>query len=428
MSTSLRSRRKNASKAAKAGTSSNKGETSGKSEAPGQANKTGDGQRSGFGPTGIAGAKSISKSSLRSGSSEERARVAADASGRFGNWRFGLGSRRRVGGVAPFVPPKNRLGRRMRMREWSQRGFVQLSPQKQKLRHRILPRTVIGIAFMLLSAGVGAAFSGAAFYAYYDNRLAENERTVARFVEGFDQQFTDASGALNEMQTEAVATIRSELAPLDSYVTDARGVITLPATAGPSVWLVETRDEGGRLVNGSAFAAVGHRGGTALVTSLDLVLSSTNAPNPGIDLIKGNERIPATLWAWDEDRDLALLVVDRQIPVLEIAGDKAQVDAVGGRIFALSGFGGQGATASPGVLLDHSQLGLQHTAPVGTLFMGGPLLDGQGRVVGMASGAYRPFGVDPGDVRQAPDVSGICAKILRCSEVDEGLTAETIDG
>lgn len=353
--------------------------------------------------------------------------LGAASSDRPRRW-FGLRSPRPIGGVAPFVPPKSRLGRRRRMREWSRRGFVQLSPHKQKLRHRILPRTVIGIAFMLLSAGVGAAFSGAAFYAYYDNRLAENERTVARFVEGFDQQFTDASGALNEMQLEAVSTIRSELAPLDSYVTDARGVINLPATAGPSVWLLETRDESGRLSSGAAFAVVGHRGGTALVTSHDLVVSSTNAPGPGIELVKGNERIPARLWAWDAERDLALLVVDREIPVLEIASGNAQVEAVGGRIFAMSAFGGQGATASPGVLLDHSQIGLQHTALVGTLFVGGPLLDGQGRVVGMASTAYRPFGVDPGDVRQAPDVAGICAKILRCSEADEGLTAETVDG
>ncbi len=432
MSTSLRSRRKKAKK------------------------KPEDSQQKGYGPLSMAGKKTVSKTSLKPGSgnlsdaagsdtdttdtdtdpdaavgdgrdrsSDDRAADgAADGTARIRG--IGRRSRRRVGGVAPFVPPKNRLGRRMRMREWSRRGFVQLSPHKQKLRHRILPRTVIGIAFMLLSAGVGAAFSGAAFYAYYDNRLAENERTVARFVEGFDQQFTDASGALNEMQTEAVSTIRSELEPLDSYVTDARGVVNLPATAGPSVWMVETRDEAGRLVNGAAFAVVGHRGGTALVTSHDLVLTSTTAPSPGVDLIKGNERIPARLWAWDEERDLALLVVDRQIPVLELAGSKAQVDAIGGRIFALSGFGGQGATASPGVLLDHSQLGLQHTTPIGTLFMGGPLLDGQGRVVGMASGAYQPFGVDPGDVRQAPDVAGICAKILRCSEVGEGLAPETV--
>ena len=314
------------------------------------------------------------------------------------------------------------------MREWAKQGFVPLSPGKQKLRHRILPRTVIGIAFMLMAVGVGAAFSGAAFYAYYDNRLAENERTVARFVEGFDQQFTDASGALDEMRTEAIGTIRSELAPLESHVTDARGVVNLPLSVGPSVWLVETRDEAGRPTTGSAFAIIGHQGGTALVTSFSVVMASTASPGPGIELLKGNERISAELWVWDEQRDLALLVVDRQIPVLPMAGNNAQIQSVGAPVFAIGGLGGQGATASPGTLLDHSPIGLQHTAPVGTLFAGGPLVDGEGRVLGMASTAYSPLGIDPGDVRQAPDVRAICTKILRCSEVDEDLTPDAAGG
>lgn len=330
----------------------------------------------------------------------------------------------RIGGVAPWVPPKGRLGRRLRMREWSRRGFVPLSPGRQKLRHRILPRTVIGIAFMLLAAGVGAAFSGAAFYAYYDNRLAENERTVARFVEGFDQQFTDAAGALDEMRVEAIGTIRGELEPLGEYVADAGGVVGLPATAGPSVWLVETRGSDGQVVTGSAFAVVGHRGGTALVTSYEVVRAAAVSPGPDVELLKGDQRITAEVWSWDAAHDVALLVVDAEIPTLPLAGDQAQVGAVGQRVFAMSGFGGQGASAAPGVLIDHSAIGLQHTAPVGTLYSGGPLLDGEGRVLGMASAAYSPLGVDPGVVPQAPDVSGLCAEILRCAEVDETVTPE----
>jgi S1-C subfamily serine protease len=336
--------------------------------------------------------------------------------------------RDRLGGVAPWVAPRGRLGRRLRMREWARRGFVPLSPGRQKLRHRILPRTVIGIAFMLLATAVGAAFSGAAFYAYYDDRLAENERTVARFVEGFDQQFTDAAAALDDMRTEAVGTIRDELEPLGDYVDDAGGVVGLPATAGPSVWLVETRDENGAVSVGSAFAIVGHRGGTALLTSHSVVRAATVQPGPAIELLKGDRRVSAELWAWDEERDLALVVVGEEIPILSMAGEEAQVASVGRRVFAMSGFGGQGATASPGVLVDHSSVGVQHTAPLGSLFVGGPLLDGEGRVLGMASTAYRPLGVDAGPVAQGPDIAGLCARILRCSEVDEVVSAEVVDG
>jgi len=336
----------------------------------------------------------------------------------------GQAPRQKVGGVAPYITPRKRPSGRTKLNEINRRGFVPLSPGKQKLRHRILPRTVIGISTMLMCAGIGAAFSGAAFYAYYDNRLADNEQTVARFVEGFDQQFTDAAGAIDDLRVGAISEIRSELDPLKDQITDAEGVTQLPVTIGESVWMLETRNEDGQIANGSAFAIVGHQGGTAFVTSHSLVIASTTAPSPGIDLVKGNRRVPAQLWAWDPERDLALVVVDEVVPPLKFATDSAQVSAVGGRVFAMSGVGGQGATASPGVLLDHSLAGLQHTTPVGALFVGGPLVTGEGLVVGVAADNYQPYGFDAGPVPQAPDIRSICAVVIECSEIREEVVLE----
>jgi hypothetical protein len=318
-------------------------------------------------------------------------------------------------GVAPFVPPTSRRGRTRALHRLRRQGFVPLTPGKPGLVHRILPRTVIGIAFMLLALAVGAAFSGAAFYAYYDNRLTANETTVARFVEGFDQQFTDAATLLDELRTDSIDDIRTELAPLGDYVSDANGVISLPATAGPSVWTVETLDEAGRPVLASSFAVAAHRGGTAFVTSFGPVAASTVDPAPPIELVKGDDRMVATLWAWEPEIDLAVLVVEESVPALPLANDAQQVDAVGGRLFAMSGAGGQGATASPGVLLDHSLHGLQHTAAVGTLFQGGPLLTGDGTVVGVATLDYHPYGIDQGQVLAAPDIATLCDELLRCA-------------
>ncbi len=268
---------------------------------------------------------------------------------------------------------------------------------------------------MLLAVGVGAAFSGAAFYAYYDKRLAENEESVARFVEGFDQQFNDATGALDTLRVDAIDDIRQELSPLGDYVDDANGVIGLPATAGASVWHLETRDEEGRQASGAAFAVAAHEGGTAFVTSYSLVLASVTAPNPAIELVKDGERLSAQLWTWDTEYDIAVIVVDESIPPLELATGDEQVASIGARTFALSGVGGQGATASPGVLLDQSESGLQHTAPVGSLFVGGPLLTGSGKVIGVSTLAYQPHGIDPGRVLSAPDVADLCSSILACA-------------
>lgn len=343
------------------------------------------------------------------------------------SWRERTGRKTKIGGVAPFVKPPGRFEQWKASRHWGRKGFVPLSPGREKRRHRILPRTVIGISTMLMCVGIGAAFAGAGFYAFYDNRLAENERQVSRFVDGFDEQFNDASTALDDLRVDAVDQIRDELAPLGEYTTDATGVIELPAVAGPSVWSVETKDQAGRDIVGSAFAITGHNGGTALVTSLAVVRASTAQPSPTIEVVKDGERVPAVLWAWDTKHDLALLLVEIEIPLLDMASGSEQADSLGGRIFALSGIGGQGATASPGVLLDISTSGLQHTASIGTFFEGGPLLNGGGEIIGVAIGDYQPNGIDSGDVGQAPDVTAICSRLLRCADTADSITIEVAD-
>ncbi len=335
-------------------------------------------------------------------------------------------SGKRVGGVAPTLRPPTRWQQWRTGRSVARRGFVPLSPGREKRRHRILPRTVIGISSMLLAFAVGVGLSGAAFYAYYDNRLAQNEQEVARFVDGFDQQFTDASDAIDDLRVQAVDDIRTELAPIGEYTTDAEGVIGLPATAGPSVWLVETLDDSGRPVVGSAFAVTGHEGGTALVTSLSVVRASSAGPSPAIELVKGDQRIPAELWSWDEGSDLALLVVDLPIPVLTLAPPAARTAALGTRVFAMSGFGGQGASASPGVLIDQSASGLQHTSVVGGFFEGGPLLAGGGQVIGLATTSFKPFGGVTGAIAVSPSIDQLCATLLRCADQTTGEVAVTL--
>ncbi len=336
--------------------------------------------------------------------------------------------RQRTGGVAPAVRPMNAWDRFREGRVLERRGFVALSPGRSKRRHRILPRTAIGISFMLLSLALGVAFAGAGFYAYYDNRLAANEQEIARFVEGFDEQFVDASDSLNQLRGNSLDQIRRELQPLGEFVSEQNGVVKLPSQIGPSVYQLRTTNERGALVAGTAAAVAKHQGGTALVTSYSLVKSGTITPAPGIELVKGDERIPATLWSWDAERDLALVIVDVELPRLVFASEAELTASVGSKIFAMSGTGGQGATASPGTVLDRSAWGLQHTAAIGELFAGGPLVDSDGKLIGIASVSYAPLGFTGGDVRFAPDLTGLCARLLNCADPIDPSAAEEESG
>ena len=49
---------------------------------------------------------------------------------------------------------------------------------------RLLPRSVLGITALILAAALGAAFSGAVLYAYYEYRLDTNETSIDKYVNG----------------------------------------------------------------------------------------------------------------------------------------------------------------------------------------------------------------------------------------------------
>src|SRR5690606_3294973 len=108
----------------------------------------------------------------------------------------------------------------------------------------------------------------------------------------------------------------------------------------PSVFLLETRDEAGAAVVGSAFV-VGNdpeAGTSLLLTSLDVVAAATTAPGPSILLRQGDRQLEAELWSWDRATDLAVLVVDvPDLPALPWVSDEEAGAAVGSTVFSVAG-------------------------------------------------------------------------------------------
>ena len=329
------------------------------------------------------------------------------------------GVRRRVAlhryGVAPFVQPSARRSRRKRRRDYRQLGFVELTPEPLRLRHRILPRTVLGTSLMLAALGVGAAFSGAAFYAYYDWRASESEAQSLAFAQGFEQTFTGAQEQLQRTRDDAVGEVTASLEPLRAWAEDANAVTELPAKVGGGVFLVRTLDTAGKPSVGSAFVVSSSATESLLLTSYQVVAALAAKPGPALTVEKGKDSFSAELWAWDPARDLALLKTTRGgLPQLDWAPDDARARTAGKRVYAVSGFGGQGATAAPGLAIDASAAGIRHDTPLGPEFRGAPLTNGAGQVLGVVSTAYSPTGVDPGALTFAPFITAACDKLLRC--------------
>lgn len=319
--------------------------------------------------------------------------------------------------VAPAGPPLDPaddppLGRRARRREWKQVEKQRRIDAKGQVRFPIFTRSVLVWMFIFLVAGVAFGASAAFWWSQFNSEVD----AIRVETNAFTQQVQGAASAVEGQRQAALDEI-------DGALEDARRLAepamapTIAADAAPSVFLLETRDESGAMEVGSAFV-VGNdveAGTSLLLTSLDVVAASTMAPGPEIRLRQGELDLTAELWSWDVASDLALLVVETpDLPALPWASDEVAANALGGSVFPVAGLGGQGATALHGLVADQSMAGMQITAPIGTAYRGGPLLNVDGEVLGVASTALQPLGFDPGEVHFVPPIAAACSAVIDC--------------
>lgn len=288
------------------------------------------------------------------------------------------------------------------------------APDRSSLRALVLPRTVLGMAVLILSFAVGTAASGVAFYSYYEFKKDRTEQRVAAFLEGFDKRFQAATKTIEAESANAKAEIQKELEPLRRIRAEGETLDALVKKLRPSLFFVNTLDEAGQPSVGSAFAVASDSEQTLLLTSYATVKAATRRPGPALQVRQGNDEFKAELWTWQEDKDLALVVLAKgSVPRLPFAPRDRTVKT-GERIFAVSGLGGAGGAISQGFVADVSGAGLQHDAAVGHAFQGGPLVNSEGTVLAIASRAYAPLGFTTEGVFFAPMVRAACEKVLKC--------------
>jgi S1-C subfamily serine protease len=286
--------------------------------------------------------------------------------------------------------------------------------ERTPLRERLLPRSVLGLSMLVLLASLGAAFSGSVLYAYYDYRLSRSEDKVAKYVTGFDKRFQSATSLIDTEGQQARTQIRKELEPLERVTAEGSTLDNLLKQVAPSLWFVRTLDEGGQPSVGSAFVVASDAQQTYLLGSFTTVRAATRQPGPQVFVRHGDEEIKATLWSWQEERDLALLIIPKpNQPRLPWSSDSPAA-STGDRIFAASGLGGSGGAITEGFVADVSASGVQHDAPLGPAFQGGPLLNSKGEVLGVGSRTYSPLGFANDTVYFGIPIRMACDKILRC--------------
>jgi S1-C subfamily serine protease len=285
------------------------------------------------------------------------------------------------------------------------------------LRSRV-PTTALGLATMLFFMSIASAFTGAILYAYYEYRLGQTDDRIDAFEAGFEEALDAAVGRIDEERDAAVGQIQSALDDLERFSASGETLSSLLEQAQASVWFVQTLDEAGQPSVGSAFVVFADSEQSFLLTSYTTVRAATTRPGPDITLRKGDESLGASLTSWDPANDLALLTIDRpNLPALEWASADPPTQ-VGDRVFVVSGLGTAGGSISQGFVAGVSAEGVQHDAPVGAAFQGGPLLDSNGDVLGVASRAYAPLGFPPEAVFFGVPIRSSCAQVISCPEGD----------
>lgn len=285
---------------------------------------------------------------------------------------------------------------------------------------RFVPRSVKGIVAVLLAFSVGASLSGAVLYTYYDYRKTEAEKHANAFVKNFQKRFDIATKTIKAESETAKSQIQAEIEPLKKIRAEGDTLETLVKKAAPSLFFVRSLDEAGAPSVGTGFAVASDNDQTFVLTSYTTVRAATVRPGPAIEVRQGDAVVKSTLWTWDESKDLALLIVQKgKVETLSFAA-KGSVKT-GERVFSLSALGALGGAATQGFVADVSNPGIQHDASIGPAFQGGPLLDSDGKIVGISSRTYAPLGFTTDTVWWAPPIRSACEKVLKCpSDIPTG--------
>lgn len=281
-------------------------------------------------------------------------------------------------------------------------------PQKDErsdLVDYLLPRTVVGLALWLLIFALGASISGVVFFVAYERRLVDLQNQIGATRSELEQRLNDA---ITQLQNADKAIENGVSGTVGAG--PAAAATAILTQDGPSVVTVQGTDMYGNRTSGSGFVLNSTATQSWVLTSYQLVagtIAAANggpAPPPGVTGTATPSGAPSTgpppspvatvhiagadhngnVYSWDAARNLALIVVSvGKVPSLQFSN---VVPTQGLNVWAIAASGGPfGATAASGQVTTANSARVSTDAAVGMPATGGPLVDQEGKVVGVVA-------------------------------------------
>lgn len=184
---------------------------------------------------------------------------------------------------------------------------------------------------------------------------------------------------LEAAQSEQQAAA-SRLTTLESDVNGQPDIPGTAKTASKSVFTIEVTDG-----SGSGFAVAHDGGSTLLVTNFHVVSQTYVNGGREVAVRRGGLTYGGTIIDASESNDLAVISVPRRLPVLDLVKRRP---AIGEPVLVLGSPLGLGGTVTSGIVssfrtgsgLDY----LQFSAPISPGNSGGPVVNSEGEVIGVA--------------------------------------------
>jgi putative serine protease PepD len=233
------------------------------------------------------------------------------------------------------------------------------------------------VLVVLLAAG---AVTG---YQYLNSRIGNLERQLiasgAAQEEALDEARDATDRQLHELrhqvdqQGDEVAATKNKLAAQPAAAKVAK-------QAAPSVFTVYA---GNSL--GSAFVVRSSGGHADLLTNYHVVSDEYAAGNRSVEVRRDSTSHAGQIIDVSEANDLAVIRVDAFLPTLELLTRRADV---GDPVLVLGSPNGLAGTVTSGIVSSYRDIEatdyLQFSAPISPGNSGGPVLDGRGKVLGVA--------------------------------------------
>ena len=272
----------------------------------------------------------------------------------------------------------------------------------------IVPKTLAGLALWLVLIAMGMAASGVVLFSFYQYKLNNMEQRIDQFSTEFEKDFEKRSKEFSALVKSSKAEIEKASRGAGSRTNEVNSLLE---KVGPSVAYISGLDTAKQPSVGSGFIVTSSSNESWVITNFHLVAGSAAAKSP-VKVRLGTNNREANVWSWDEKRDLALIIIKvGGLPALEWA---ASDPAVGSLVWAVgTGAGKLQAAASQGHVADAAGDGLLTDAGVATSSSGGPLLNNDGKVIGVLSKNYAPAGFSPSAGWAIP-IRLSCQKVLRC--------------